>query len=262
MDLTSIPWLELAPFFLVGFIAQLFNGALGMAYGVVSNTLLIFLGIPPIAASVSVRSSESFATGISGLSHVLRGNVDWTLFRRLVVMGIVGGLLGAWVLSHIHLAILRPIVLAYLAALGTYLIWRGPRRPQTYRRLRFVEPLAFFGGVLDASGGGGWGPIATGSLLAQGATPRIAIGTVNTAEFFVTITVLSAFIGTLGLATVTVVTAGLLTGSILAAPLAAELARRIPRQALVVSAGILLIAISLYGLLALVIGPVPSFPRF
>ena len=262
MGLSDIPWAELAPFFVIGFLAQIIDGALGMAFGVVTNTLLILLGIPPAAASSSVRAAESFAGGVSGLAHVLRGNVDWALFRRLVVMGILGGLLGAWVLSHIHLAILRPIVLAYLAALGTYLIWRAPRRPQTYRRLRFVEPLGFVGGVLDASGGGGWGPIATGSLLAQGATPRIAIGTVNAAKFFVTITVLSAFIGTLGLAGVTVVTAGLLAGSVLAAPLAAELARRVPRQALVVSAGILLIAISLYGLLALVIGPVPSFPRF
>ncbi|MBB4631858.1 sulfite exporter TauE/SafE family protein [Sphingosinicella soli] len=257
----AIPWSELAPFLLIGFAAQLVDSAFGMAFGLVSNALLTFLGFPPSAASATSRTVESFASGISGLSHALQRNIDWPLFGRLVIPGILGGLAGVWFLSVIDTQITRPAMLVYMAAIGVYLIWRAPRRPQTFRRMRFVGPLGAVGGFLDASAGGGWGPVVTGNLLAQGMTPRMAIGTVNAAEFFVAVTVLSAFIGTLGLAAFTIATTGLLVGAIVGAPLGAWLTGRIAPRQLLMGVGAILIAISLYGLISLMFEPLPSFMR-
>lgn len=262
MGLETIPWADLAPFIVVGFFAQLVDGTLGLGFGVLSNTLLIALGVPPPAASAAVRTSESFASGFSGLAHIAQRNVDWRLFARLVVPGVAGGVIGVWIFALVHQPVLRPVMFAYLAAVGTYLLWRGPRRPHTYRRLRLVGSVGLIGGFLDASGGGGWGPVVTGHLLAQGATPRVAIGTANAAEFFVTVTVLAAFIRTLGFEAFTIAAAGLLIGGVAAAPLGALLVRQVSPRLLVMLVGGLLIATALYGLLALVFGPIPAFPRY
>lgn len=210
IDLAAIPWAHLAPFIAIGFLAQAVGSALGMGFGVISNSLLVMLGLPPVAASAAIHTAEGFTSGVSGLAHAAQGNVDWPLFARLVVPGIVGGLIGVWTLRIVHSDVARPVVLVYLAAIGVYLIWRAPRRPLAYRRMRFVGPLGLVGGFLDASSGGGWGPVVTASLLAQGMTPRVAIGTVNAAGFFVTVTVLAAFIGTLSLASFTLAASGLL----------------------------------------------------
>lgn len=261
-DLAWIPWSELAPFIVIGFLAQLIDGTLGMAFGVFSNSLLVFMGLPPAAASVAVRTAESFASGLSGLCHGMQRNIDWSLFARLVVPGIVGGFMGVWALFKIHPDVIRPIMLAYLAAVGAYLLWRGASRPQTYRRLRLVGSLGFVGGFLDASGGGGWGPLVTGNLLAQGATPRTAIGTANAAEFFVTVTVLVAFIGELGLQSITIAASGLLIGGVVASPLGAYLTKRIPPKPLIKMVGILLLLIGFYGLLGVIFQAIPIFPRF
>ncbi|MDX3885396.1 MAG: sulfite exporter TauE/SafE family protein [Sphingomonas sp.] len=261
IDLASIPWADLAPFILIGFFAQLVDSALGMAFGVISNSLLLLLGLPPMAASAATHTVEGLASGTSGAAHALQRNVDWPLFARLVLPGIVGGLIGVWVLTFVHTDIARPVVLVYLAAIGAYLIWRAPRRPQAYRRMRLVGPLGFIGGFLDASGGG-WGPIVTGNLLAQGMTPRMAVGTVNAAEFFVTVTVLSAFIGTLGLSSFTQAASGLLIGGIAAAPAGAWLTKRISPKLLMQLVGIVLIGISLWGFISLMFDPVPVFQRF
>lgn len=257
----AIPWSELAPFLLIGFTAQLVDSAFGMAFGLVSNALLTFLGFPPAVASATTRTAESFASGVSGLSHALQRNVDWPLFARLALPGILGGLVGVWLLSAVDAQITRPVMLVYMAAIGVYLIWRAPRRPQTFRRMRFVGPLGAAGGFLDAAAGGGWGPVVTGNLLAQGMTPRMAIGTVNAAEFFITVTVLSAFIGTLGISAFTIAATGLLVGASAGAPLGAWLTGRIGPRQLLMGVGAILIAISLYGLLSLMFEPVPSFIR-
>lgn len=262
MDVAALPWADLLPFILIGFMAQLIDGSFGMAFGVLSNALLIALGLPPFAAAAAVRSAEGFTSGVSGLAHALQRNVDWSLFARLVVPGILGGLIGAWILIHVRLDIVRPVMLVYLCATGAYLLWRGSRRPHTFRRLRLVGPLAFFGGLVDTSGGGGWGPIVTGNLLAQGATPRVAIGTTSAAEFFVTVTVLAAFIGTLGIGSFTIAALGLLIGGVAAAPIGAYLARRLPVKPVITIAGLLLIAMGFYGLASLVFEPLPILPRF
>jgi uncharacterized membrane protein YfcA len=238
---------DLLPFIGIGIGAQLVDGALGMAFGVISNTLLISLGVAPAAASAGVHTVESFTTCASGISHIFHRNVDWKLLARVTIPGMIGAALGAYVLSHIDGATAKPFVLGYLTAIGVFLTWRGVRYPSHHKPPRIVEPLGLAGGFLDAAGGGGWGPVVTGNLLAQGAEPRRTIGTVNTAEFLVTLTASITFIATLGLAAFTVATVGLLIGGILAAPLGAWLVKRLPPRPLLIAVGVLLTVTSLYG---------------
>lgn len=232
---------QILPFILVGFCAQMVDGALGMAFGVINNTLLVtFLGVPPAAASASVHAVETFTTAASGISHALHRNVDWKLFARLVIPGVIGGVLGAYVLSSIDASVARPFVMAYLACIGLYLLyraWDGKVEPRTPK---VITPLGLVGGFLDAAGGGGWGPIVTSNLLVQGANPRTTIGTVNTAEFFLTATVSATFLFTLGIRAFTIATAGILIGGLLAAPLGGILVKRVPVRALMAMVGVLL----------------------
>jgi hypothetical protein len=247
MDFAGFGMLDLLPFIAVGFAAQLVDGALGMAFGVISSTLLISLGVPPAAASAGVHTVETFTTAVSGASHIYHRNVDWKLFARLAIPGVIGGVLGAYVLTHIHADVARPFVLAYLAAIGLYLVWRGLHHPPEARSPRIVEPLGLAGGFLDAAGGGGWGPVVTGNLLVQGAEPRRTIGTVSASEFVLTLTISATFIATLGWAAFTVATLGLLIGGVAAAPLGAIVAKRAPAKGLLVLVGCLLTLTSLYG---------------
>lgn len=247
-DLSLLTWADLVPFIAVGFAAQMVDGALGMAFGVISSTLLISLGVPPAAASAGVHAVESFTTAASGTSHIAHKNVDWRLFLRLVIPGVIGGVLGAYVLTHVDAQIARPFVLAYLAILAIFLVWKGLRAPPADRRPRYVAPLGLVGGFLDAAGGGGWGPIVTSNLLVQGATPRRVIATVIVAEFFLTVTISATFIATMGWAAFTAATIGLLIGGILAAPLGGLVAKRVPAKALLVVIGFILAAISLFGI--------------
>ncbi len=165
------------------------DGALGMAFGVISNTALLWIGVPPAAASAGVHTVETFTTAVSGISHVAHRNVNWRLFLRLMIPGVIGGVLGAYVLSNIDASVAKPFILTYLSAIGVYLLFRGLRAMPRTREPRIVEPLGLAGGFLDAAGGGGWGPVVTSNLLIQGATPRTTIGTVNTVEFFLTVSI-------------------------------------------------------------------------
>ena len=239
------------PFIVVGFAAQMVDGALGMAFGVINNTLLVvFLGVPPALASASVHAVETFTTAASGVSHILHRNVDWRLFRRLVIPGVLGGILGAYVLSNLDASVARPFVMAYLSAIGLYLLYRAYRGKVEPREPRIIEPLGFAGGFLDAAGGGGWGPVVTSNLLVQGATPRTTIGTVNTSEFFLTATISATFIATMGFAAFTLQTAGILIGGLLAAPFGAVIAKRVPARLLMALVGVLLTATSAYSIWA------------
>jgi uncharacterized membrane protein YfcA len=247
-DLISLQALEtLLPFVGVGFAAQLVDGALGMAFGVISTTLFVSLGVPPAAASAGVHTVECFTTGVSGISHIIHRNVDWKLLLRLALPGVAGAILGAYVLSNLDASTVKPFVLAYLASIGLYLIWRGLRYPPTHKPPRVVEPLGFAGGFLDAAGGGGWGPVVTGNLLVQGAEPRLTIGTVNSAEFLVTVSASATFILALGWQAFSLATLGLLIGGVLAAPIAAAVARRTRAKVLLVLVGIVLTMTSAYG---------------
>ena len=246
MDLGTIG-VELAGFIAVGFVAQLIDGALGMAFGVISTTLLVSLGVPPAAASAGVHAAETFTTAASGASHILHRNVNWRLFLRLAIPGVIGGVLGAYVLTQVSAEAARPFVLAYLASIGVYLVWRGVYYPPTHRPPKIVEPLGLAGGFLDAAGGGGWGPVVTGNLLVQGAEPRRTIGTVNTTEFIVTATISATFIATLGWAMFTVATVGLLVGGVLAAPFGAMVAKRARPRVLLIFVGSVLTLSGAYG---------------
>ena len=248
------------PFILIGFAAQLIDGALGMAFGQISTTLLITMGVPPAATSAGVHTAETFTTAVSGMSHVAHRNVDWQLFFRIAVPGILAGIIGAYVLTQVDASTAKPFVLAYLTSLGVYLFYRGVMHRHTERRPRIVEPLGAVGGFLDAAGGGGWGAIVTSNLLVQGSNPRKTIGTVNTAEFFLTVSISATFLATLTLtgaeaeqAFLIKAVAGLVIGGVLAAPFGAWIAKRINPDILLTFVGAVLTLTSGYGLYRAVI---------
>lgn len=245
-DFSAIALADILPFILIGFTAQLIDGALGMAFGVITQTLLVSLmGVPPASASASIHLVEVFTTGASGASHIWHRNVDWGLFRRLVPFGILGGVTGAYVLSNIDASAARPFVMLYLAAIGCYLLWKAIRMSKPrFEDPRFTRPLAAMGGFLDAAGGGGWGPVVTSNLLIQGGDPRKVIGTVNSAEFLLTLSISIAFIATIGLAAFTLITVGLILGGVVAAPFGALLASRIQPRSLLFAVASVLIASS------------------
>ena len=249
-DLGGVGLLDILPFIAIGFAAQLVDGALGMAFGVISTTLLVIggPGMHPRAASAAVHTVESFTTGVSGISHILHRNVDWRLFFRIVIPGMIGGIAGAYVLTNIEAETARPLVLGYLVAIGLWLLWRGATHRHVERQPKVISALGLVGGFLDAAGGGGWGPVVTSNLLVQGSNPRKTIGTVNTAEFFVTVTISATFIVALGWAAFTVATLGLLIGGVIAAPLGAYVAKRVAPDRLLTFVGVVLTLTSLYGL--------------
>ena len=242
--------LQIAPFIAIGFAAQMIDGALGMAFGVTTQTLMVSaMGVPPASASASVHLVELFTTGASGISHAWHKNVDWGLFRRLVPFGVLGGVTGAYVLSSIDASAARPFVMLYLTGIGFYLLWRAIRmlKPR-FEDPRFTRPLALVGGFLDAAGGGGWGPVVTSNLLIQGGDPRKVIGTVNTAEFLLTLSISVTFLLTLGPAAFTLITLGLIAGGIVAAPFGALLASRVDPRTLLFAISLVLIATSAYSI--------------
>lgn len=213
------------PFFwqsvLVGFVAQLIDGALGMAYGLVSTSFFMGMGVPPAAASAAVHAAEIFSTGVSGAAHAWRRNVEWALVFRLAPAGIVGGVVGALAVSSVPVATIKPIVSAYLLAMGVFVLtlaFRNEREraaaPDGVRRVGFVA------GFVDAAGGGGWGPVTTTTLLGRGHGPRHAVGSVAVSEFFVTVVVSATFFLALGGVRWSDI-AGLVVGGVAAAPLAA-----------------------------------------
>jgi uncharacterized protein len=248
MEFGSFDLAYLLPFIAVGFAAQLVDGALGMAFGVISNTLLVaVMGVPPAVASQRVHLVECFTTATSGISHLLHGNIDKRLFFSLLIPGMAGGVLGAYVLSTIDASIVKPFVLTYLSGIGLYLLARGIFYPPQVREARLIWPLGLVGGFLDSVGGGGWGPIVTSNLLIQGAEPRKVVGTVSSVEFFLTITVSLAFILHLGFADVAGATLGLLIGGILAAPFGAWAAKHIPTKVMLILVGSVLTLTSAFG---------------
>lgn len=253
--LADVDFAALLPFVAVGFGAQLVDGALGMAFGVICNVLLVaVIGLPPARASANVHIVETFTTAVSGISHALHGNVDRRLFLRLVIPGILGGVAGAYLITNVDAQVVKPYVLGYLVAVGIYLLIRGIVFPPPERRKpKVVEPLGLVGGFLDAAGGGGWGPIVTSNLLVQGVEPRRVVGTVSAVEFFLTATVSAAFLYHLGWKDFAVATVGLLIGGVAAAPLGAVVAKRVPTKVLLVLVGVVLTITSTYGFIRAVL---------
>lgn len=235
-------------FILIGLGAQLVDGALGMAFGLVSSAILLSLGVPPAAVSAAVHSAEVFTTGASGLSHLVAGNVDKRLFLRLAGAGALGGIAGAYVLTQLPADIIRPLIYLYLFALALLILLRAAGKLMPKGQVKRIGLLGFVAGLLDASGGGGWGPVATSTLLARGGQARTTIGTVNAAEFVVTLAISLTFLLTMGIAHLEVV-AGLLIGGMLAAPLAAVLVKRVREQWVLVGVGVLVLLISSYNII-------------
>lgn len=232
-------------FIAIGLVAQLVDGALGMAFGLVSSSVLLSMGLPPAAVSASVHAAEVVTTGVSGASHAYFRNIDKRLFWQLTLSGAAGGIIGAYALTRLPGEALRPFVYAYLLVLALLILLRAAGRLLPKQEIRRVPVLGFFAGLLDASGGGGWGPLATSTLLASGGQARTTIGTVNAAEFVITLAVSSTFLLTIGLQHLEIVL-GLLVGGALAAPLAAWLVRHVRERVVLVAVGLLVLCISSY----------------
>ncbi|HSP16699.1 MAG TPA: sulfite exporter TauE/SafE family protein [Thermoanaerobaculia bacterium] len=235
---------ELLWFTLAGFIAEMIDGSLGMGYGVSATTLLLSLGLPPAKASASVHTAEVFATGMSAAAHYRAGNVDWSLVRRLLIPGAIGAVIGAYILTSIPGQKIKPWIAAYLLVMGILILARATRAGEVRKEHRHLLPLGFVGGLLDAIGGGGWGPIVTGTLIARGNQPRTTIGSVNFSEFFITLAGAITFLLTIGIST-WVPVIGLALGGSVAAPISAIVAKRIPARPLMVAVGVLVILLSL-----------------
>jgi uncharacterized membrane protein YfcA len=241
-------------FVVVGALAQAVDGALGMAYGVISSSVLLALGVPPAMASASVHGAEVFTTAASAGSHIWHRNVDWRLLLPLAIAGVIGGCLGAYVLSGIEGAVIKPFIVAYLGVIGAYIVWRAghdikPRRLPSWG----MAPTGLVGGFLDSIGGGGWGPTVSSTLIAAGQEPRRAIGTVNTAEFGLTVAISATFVWALmtghwteagALQHHAAAVGGLVVGGLLAAPFAGLIAKKVPRKVLTYAVGALLLALA------------------
>lgn len=233
-------------FVLGGFIAQMIDGSLGMAYGVSASTFLLSFGISPAAASASIHAAEVFTSGVSGLSHLKFGNVNKRLFKRLLIPGVLGAIAGAYILSAFeeYNAIIRPIVALYTLTLGVIIIVKGIRRVKEKTKTKNVAALAGFGGFMDSIGGGGWGPIVASTLIAKGRSPRYTIGSVNLAEFFVSFASSLTFFATIGLSYFGII-AGLILGGVIAAPIAASLTQKLPLKTMMIVVGLVVIAASI-----------------
>lgn len=240
----SVFWSAVA----VGLLAQVVDGALGMAYGVTATTFLLSAGASPAAASASVHIAEIFTTGVSGVSHVKFGNVDKQLFLRLLVPGILGAILGAALVTHVDGAVFKPVMAAYLLIMGVYILSKAFR--ELRRRTQesgHVGKLALFGGFADAAGGGGWGPVVTSTLIGAGGDPRTTVGSVNFAEFFLTLASAATFALLMDTNAWPII-AGLVVGGTFAAPLAALLCKRLPARTLLILVGALISTLSAYNL--------------
>ena len=238
---------DLLQFILVGFVAQLVDGALGMAYGVLSMSFLLGLGVPPAAASASVHISEIFTTGLSGLSHLYHKNVDRRLFARLAVPGMVGGVIGAYLLTVAPVDVIKPVIAAYLAIVAAYIFWKAFRKMRPRHSGRGVVGLGFVGGFFDALGGGGWGPIVGGTLIAHGLVPRFVIGSLNLAEFFMAAAASATFVLSIRL-DFGLVLIGLLIGGGIAAPFGAFITKRLPARPLMILVAATIMALSVHAI--------------
>jgi uncharacterized membrane protein YfcA len=237
----------------VGFAAQLVDGALGMAYGVISTTVLLSFGVTPANASASVHAAKVFTGAASGLSHILYRNVDWKLLGLLAGGGVVGGVLGAYVLTSVPGEAVKPFVVAWLGLMGLVILYRAWRqqRPKVFS-WKSPLPLGLVGGFFDAVGGGGWGPVVTSSLMGAGADTRKAIGTTNAAEVFVAAATSAAFLGSLltghwetdGLRDLLWSLGGLIAGGVVAAPLAGWMTKVLPLRLLTWMVGVLVVALA------------------
>jgi uncharacterized protein len=239
---------EFFVFLVIGFLAQLIDGTLGMAYGVSCSSLLLAFGVSPAVATASVHTAEVFTTGASGLSHLFLRNVNKSLLLRIVGPGILGAVVGAFLISKVLDGnLIKPFISAYLLIMGTLILYKSYRPLKNKEAVKRIPLLGLSGGFFDAIGGGGWGPIVTSNLIIQGKTPQETIGTVNTAEFFIAFCSTGVFLFFVGIDSWEVVT-GLIAGGVLAAPIGAFMARIINPKVLMRLVGVIIILISAYSI--------------
>ena len=244
-------WLFVA----VGFAAQLVDGALGMAYGVICSTVLLALGVTPATASASVHAAKVFTGAASAASHVAHKNIGWKLLGLLSAGGVAGGAAGTYLLTSVDGNKIKPFVVGWLGLMGLVILYRAWKqaRPKTFS-WKSPFPLGLAGGFFDAVGGGGWGPVVTSTLLGQGADPRKAIGTTNAAEFFMSVAVSAAFLAALftghweseGLNEHLWSVVGLIGGGVVAAPVAGWMTKVLPLRALTWLVGALVTGLAIY----------------
>lgn len=239
----------------VGFGAQLVDGALGMAYGVVSTTTLLAMGVSPANASASVHAAKVFTGAASALSHIYHKNVSWKLLALLSAGGVIGGIAGTFLLTSVDGEKIKPFVVAWLGLMGLvilYRAWKGVRpKPFSWKS---PLPLGLVGGFFDSVGGGGWGPVVTSTLLGSGADPRKAIGTTNAAELFVASAISAAFLSALlsghwetdGLRDQISSVLGLIAGGVVAAPLAGWMTKILPIRLLTWFVGVMVTSLALW----------------
>ena len=231
----------------VGFCAQMVDGALGMGYGVISTTLLLSGGLNPAVISGSIHTAEMFSSGASGFSHYRFGNVNMKLFKTLLFPGVAGAIVGALLLGYAggnYSQWIRPVISVYTLLLGIRILiiaFQEKKKPQKVKRAGW---LAGAGGFLDSFGGGGWGPLVTSTLISKGRTPKYVIGSVSLAEFFVTMASAVTFFVILGVSHWQSIL-GLICGGILAAPLAALLVGKLPLKKMFIGVSVIVIISSL-----------------
>jgi siroheme synthase-like protein len=241
---------DFGKYILFGFIAQMIDGSLGMAYGVSVTTMLLGSGIPgvtPAVASASMHASEIFTTGSSSLVYMRFKNINMKLFRALVWPGVLGTIVGVITVSFVskeYFSVIKPIVAVYTFTLGLIIIIRALKKPRKRKKIKKIYPIAFSGGFLDSVGGGGWGPIVTTSLLAGGRHLRYAVGSAHLAKFFVAVVSTLSFFLIIGLSHWQIIF-GLIIGGMIAAPGSIYLSNKIPIKKGLILVGMLIIIISL-----------------
>lgn len=230
----------------IGFLAQLVDGALGMAFGVVSTSAMLAMGVTPAQASAVVHTAEIFTTGASAASHIHHRNVDWRYVLRLGMGGVLGAILGAWILSNMDSSLMRPVISAYLLLVGVFILIKCCRNISARDTpARWLSPLGFCAGFLDATGGGGWGPIATSTLIGSGHAPRKTVGSVNATEFFVTVAAATTFFVELGASLLSHLVP-LALGGIIAAPFGGWVVKYVAPRILMFVVGVLVVVLSLW----------------
>lgn len=237
-------------FMLIGFGAQIIDGALGMAFGVLTSTSLLTMGIPPALASAMTHVTEIFTSAASGTSHIYQKNIDWRLVARLAPAGMLGGAVGAYVLSNVDGGVIAPFISIYLIIIGCVVFYKSFNRIWKRKFNDWTIPyVGAIGGVMDAIGGGGWGPVVTSTLVSRGHDAKKVIGSTNLTEFLVTTTISATFIFTLGAAQLGSAL-GLIIGGVIAAPFGALIVKKLSVNLLMRAVAIVIIASALYRLLA------------
>ncbi|HLO45747.1 MAG TPA: sulfite exporter TauE/SafE family protein [Leadbetterella sp.] len=236
---------EFFVFLLIGVFAQLVDGTLGMGYGATSTSFLLSFGVPPAISSTAVHVSEMFTTGASAISHHKFGNINRKLAKMLIIPGVIGSIVGAYLLSDvIDGNVIKPFIAVYMIILAIVIIIKAVRKKRPKKPTKQLGLLAIFGGFMDSIGGGGWGPIVTSTLIGRGRDPRYTIGSVNAAEFAISFASGITFLLFEGIHGWQVI-AGLILGGVIAAPIGAYFINKIPRKPAMVAVGLMIIFLSL-----------------